>query len=149
MWRAPALLRPVFRQVAPLDLAALVRDIGQRWKVTVVAPPALPVEADRMQIEQMLDNLLTNARDACGPDGTVQIDAHSAAGQARLVVTDSGPGFPASVRERLFEPFHTSKAGGTGLGLASAPAIARAHGGDIEVEAGPGGRVIVRLLSAG
>jgi signal transduction histidine kinase len=141
--------RPVRVQTAPLDLAALVRDIGQRWKASVVAPAALPVEADRLQIEQMLDNLLTNARDACGPDGTIRIEADSAAGQARLVVADSGPGFPESVRERLFEPFHTTKAGGTGLGLASALAIARAHGGDIDIGAGPGGKVIVRLPLAG
>jgi signal transduction histidine kinase len=141
--------RPVRIHVAPFDLAEVARTMGARWQAAVHAEHPVPIEADRMQIEQLLDNLLTNARDACGPAGTVQIEAYSAAGQARLVVTDSGPGFPASVRERLFEPFHTSKAGGTGLGLASAPAIARAHGGDIEVEAGPGGRVIVRLPSAG
>ncbi|WIM07006.1 MAG: HAMP domain-containing histidine kinase [Candidatus Nitricoxidivorans perseverans] len=140
--------RPVRVQAAPLDLAALVREIGQRWKAAVVASDALPVEVDRLQIEQMLDNLLSNARDACGPDGVVTIEANSEAGQARLAITDSGPGFSPQARERLFEPFHTTKAGGTGLGLASALAIARAHGGNIELgeaDAGVGGRVIVRL----
>jgi signal transduction histidine kinase len=130
--------RPVRVQAAPLDLAALAREIGKRWKANVVAPDVLPVEVDRLQIEQMFDNLLTNARDACGPDGAVTIKADSAAGQARLLITDSGPGFPPEVRARLFEPFHTTKAGGTGLGLASALAIARAHGGDIEIDEGPG-----------
>jgi signal transduction histidine kinase len=129
----------------PLDLAALVREMGQRWKVTVVAPDALPVVADRLQLEQMLDNLLINARDACGPEGSVSIETGSADGQAWLAVTDSGPGFSTAARERLFEPFHTAKSGGTGLGLASALAIARAHGGDIRGDPGPGGRVIVSL----
>lgn len=137
--------RPVRVQAAPLDLAELVRDIGQRWKVAVTATDALPVEVDRFQIEQMLDNLLTNARDAAGPEGTVRIAADHLAGQACLTISDSGPGFSAAARARLFEPFHTTKAGGTGLGLASALAIARAHGGDIEIGDGPGGQVIVRL----
>ena len=140
--------RPVRVQAAPLDLAALAREIGERWKANVVAPDALPVEVDRLQIEQMLDNLLTNARDASGPDGAVKIEADAADGQARLAITDSGPGFTATAREHLFEPFHTTKAGGTGLGLASALAIARAHGGGIEIDEageGVGGRVIVRL----
>lgn len=137
--------RPVRVQAAPLDLAALAREIGQRWDTAVVASEPLPIEADRLQLEQMLDNLLTNARDAGGPQGTVTIQARRKEGVAELVVADSGPGFAAAVRARLFEPFHTTKAGGTGLGLASALAIARAHGGDIEIGDGPGGQVIVRL----
>lgn len=137
--------RPVRIHSADFDLASMARELGGRWKVAVSAPEVLPIRADRMQLEQMLDNLLSNARDAAGADGDVHIVLEADAGKARLDILDSGPGFPAAVRERLFEPFHTTKAGGTGLGLASALAIARAHGGDIEVGEGPGGRVTVRL----
>lgn len=137
--------RPVRVQATPLDLAELARDIGQRWKAAVRADGPVSIEADRLQLEQMLDNLLANARDACGPDGAVEIEVGTANGHARLTVGDSGPGFSAEARERLFEPFHTTKPGGTGLGLASALAIARAHGGDMEIGDGAGGRVIVRL----
>jgi signal transduction histidine kinase len=137
--------RPVRVQAAPLDLAELAREIGARWRVAVDAPDTLPVEADRLQLEQLLDNLLTNARDAAGPNGVVRIEVERADGQARLTVIDSGPGFSPEARARLFEPFHTTKAGGTGLGLASALAIARAHGGEIEIGDGSGGRVAVLL----
>ncbi|MBI4754535.1 MAG: HAMP domain-containing histidine kinase [Betaproteobacteria bacterium] len=144
--------RPVRVQAAPLDLAALAQELGQRWKTHVDAPLSVPVMADRMQLEQMLDNLLTNARDAAGAEGTVRLVVAGADHQARLSIIDSGPGFSPQARERLFEPFHTTKAGGTGLGLASALAIARAHGGDIEIgdaDAGTGGKVTVCLPLGG
>ncbi len=137
--------RPVRVQAESLDLAVLLRDIGGRWKTDVVAPESLMVEADRLQLEQLLDNLLTNARDAAGPAGQVKIELGADDGYARIAIADDGPGFSPEARERLFEPFHTTKSGGTGLGLASALAIARAHGGDIEIGPGSGGRVVVRL----
>lgn len=139
--------RPVRITLAPFDLAEIAKHLGSRWKAEVRAEAPVPLLADQMQVEQLLDNLLTNARDAVGPDGRVVIDVATDAQEASLTVTDSGPGFTPEARTRLFEPFHTTKAGGTGLGLASALAIARAHGGDIEIRGddAPGGRVIVRL----
>lgn len=139
--------RPVRINAAPLDLAEVTRTMGTRWKADVHAEHPVPVEADRLQIEQLLDNLLTNARDAAGPEGVVGIEVSIAGNQAVLTVSDSGPGFSPAVRERLFEPFHTTKSGGTGLGLASALAIARAHGGDLEIGSPdhPGGMVRLRL----
>jgi signal transduction histidine kinase len=137
--------RPVRVQSARFDLAAMVTELGMRWKVAVSAPASLPIHADRMQLEQMLDNLLANARDAAGPEGEVRMALETADGKACLRVIDSGPGFSAAARARLFEPFHTTKAGGTGLGLASALAIARAHGGDIEIQVCTHGLVIVHL----
>ncbi|MDP1651715.1 MAG: HAMP domain-containing sensor histidine kinase [Rhodocyclaceae bacterium] len=139
--------RPVRIHAAPLDLAELVRDLGQRWKMETQIQAPIMIEGDRMQLEQLLDNLLTNARDAAGPAGAVAIEVATIEGAARLTIIDSGPGFTPEARARLFEPFHTTKAGGTGLGMASALAIARAHGGEIEIGDGrePGGRVIVKL----
>lgn len=137
--------RPVRVQSTEFDLASMVTELGVRWKLPVSVPESLSIRADQMQLEQMLDNLLTNARDAAGPEGEVRIVLEAAEGKARLGILDSGPGFSAAARERLFEPFHTTKAGGTGLGLASALAIARAHGGDIEIGEGPGGCVTVIL----
>jgi signal transduction histidine kinase len=137
--------RPVRVQSANFDLAITLAEFGARWKAAVSAPASLPIHADRMQLEQMLDNLLTNARDASGTEGEVRIVLEAVEGKAQISVIDSGPGFSAAARERLFEPFHTTKSGGTGLGLASALAIARAHGGDIAIGAGPGGYVTVIL----
>lgn len=137
--------RPVRVQSADFDLAVTLAELGARWKVVVSAPASLSIHADRMQLEQMLDNLLTNARDAAGPEGEVRLALEETDGKVRISVIDSGPGFSAAARERLFEPFHTTKSGGTGLGLASALSIARAHGGDIEIGDGPGGSVTVIL----
>ncbi|RKH89199.1 sensor histidine kinase, partial [Corallococcus praedator] len=64
----------------------------------------------------------------------VDVDA---AGGARVAVSDSGPGVTEEARARLFEPFFTTRPGGTGLGLAVSQAIAEAHGGHIDVDVGP------------
>ena len=68
-------------------------------------------------------------------------------GAAEVAVADSGPGIPPERRDRLFEPFFTTKPRGTGLGLAVSRAIARAHGGDLAVDAAAegGARFALRL----
>jgi signal transduction histidine kinase len=145
--------RPVRINARLLELGATLREIGRHWQAGAGDTPLaleLPGEelrlmADPLSLEQMLVNLLDNARQA-NPGGPVVLAAGREGNHAWLRVTDTGPGFPPEVRERLFEPFFTTKTGGTGLGLASALAIARAQGGDIEIEAaGAGGRVTVRL----
>lgn len=100
-------------------------------------PAAHPVMAkvDVYQLERVLDNLLGNARQAAG-------------GWAEIQVRDSGPGFSPEAREHLFEPFHTTKRGGSGLGLASCLTIVQAHGGEIAVAEGPSSEIRVRLPAA-
>ena len=96
--------------------------------------PALFV--DRLQIELILRNLISNAVEAIGErsdeSGQIRVTAQRHDGQhVRLTVTDNGPGVPAGMRERLFEPFSTDKPRGMGLGLAVSRAIAEAHGGSL------------------
>lgn len=90
---------------------------------------------DRLQIELVLRNLLANAFEAVAhePPGErrVTLSAESANGSVVFYVRDSGPGVPLAARERLFEPFSTSKASGMGLGLSISRAIAEAHGGSL------------------
>ena len=102
----------------------------------------LPLSADRIGMEQVLSNLVTNALQADPSKGVVRIDAEKVPEGLEFSVTDEGPGVPADIRPRLFEPFFTTKGPGrgTGLGLSIAHAIVRAHGGSISVEDGPGGR---------
>lgn len=142
--------RPVRLRCLPLDLGQTASGIARRWgqrfpevmlEVTVPDAP-VPVAADPYQLEQMLDNLLDNARSV---GKRISLGVAVVEGCGRVSVTDDGPGFSAEAREHLFEPFFTTRTGGTGLGLASCLTIARAHGGDIVVESGPPGVVTVCL----
>jgi len=103
-------------------------------------------------LRQMVINLALNAAEAAGPRGRVRVDVAPAEGGAALVVEDSGPGVPAALQERIFEPLFTTREGGTGLGLVSVRATAGIHGGTVGVEeSGLGGarfRVVLRSLPA-
>lgn len=137
--------RPIRLQPSRLDLFAIAKDLAARWGAAPQGAGEAWIDGDRLQLEVMLENLLANARDAAGPHGRVSVAARTDTDSAIVEVIDDGPGFSESARAHLFEPFFTDKPGGTGLGLASALAIARAHGGDLEVIPGAHGRVRVRL----
>jgi signal transduction histidine kinase len=115
---------------APMNLAALARSMAARrgTAVEVRLPDDLQVLADRGRTEQALGNLLDNA---CAVAGRVVIEADCSAGHVRLHVCDDGPGIPADLRERVFEPFVSRSPGGTGLGLAIVARIAAASQGSI------------------
>ena len=91
--------------------------------------------------------LLSNAAEAVPPGGDITLEATGRNGTIELAVADSGPGVPKELRERVFEPFFTTRSRGVGLGLAVARQIVNAHGGKMEVGAAPtgGARFTVRL----
>jgi signal transduction histidine kinase len=97
-------------------------------------------------------NLLLNAADACAGKGHVTVRARSRDGGVSVTVEDDGPGVEASVQERLFEPFVTTKdvGKGTGLGLAVCRGLVEAVGGAITLDAGAarGARFVVDLPRA-
>jgi signal transduction histidine kinase/ActR/RegA family two-component response regulator len=99
-------------------------------------------QVDPGQIVQVLHNILINARDAMPGGGTIGVRAENIPGnpdaQVRVSIRDSGCGIPADVLPQIFDPYFTTKAGGTGLGLATAYAIVGKHGGHISVESTPG-----------
>ena len=98
------------------------------------------VNADAEQLRQVLLNLVLNAFDAVGHNGTVTMDAVSGPeGQTILKVSDSGPGIDDDIRERLFDPFVSSKESGTGLGLTICRRIVEQHGGTIDATNRPEG----------
>lgn len=102
--------------------------IDFRWQ-----PPAadVVVTGDAGQLGQMLLNVVSNAVEAAGSGGSVEVLLSSSRARAVLEVLDSGPGPSPEVAARLFEPFATGKPEGVGLGLAFAKQIAEAHGGNI------------------
>ena len=110
------------------------------------------IQADRGRLRQVLHNLLLNSRDALtiASDPAITIRTRGAAErggrQVKLEICDTGPGFPASLIERLFEPYVTNKERGTGLGLAIVKRIVEEHGGAIHAENSEQGGAIVRIL---
>ncbi len=90
---------------------------------------------DRTQLEQVLLNLISNARDALPGGGAVVLRTRRAGATVRISVTDTGLGMSSEIRDRLFEPFFSTKGGkGTGLGLATVHGIVQESGGHVEVE---------------
>ena len=141
----------------PIDLQALAEGMQSMLQrllgedVTLSVEPSrgpLVVVVDRGQIEQVVMNLVLNARDAFDkPGGQIRLSVgHTAptperpAGFAQLTVRDSGSGIPAEVLERIFEPFFTTKPPGvgTGLGLSMVDGIVSQHGGHVTVDSTPG-----------
>lgn len=121
----------------------------QRLSVVYDLSPAMPlIEADELQIEQVLHNLLRNAVEAMPEGGTLRLGtAIGAGGDAEISIQDTGPGIPAEDRDRIFQSFYTTKIKGTGLGLTIVQRVLKNHGGEILVEQPEAGgtRVVVRL----
>lgn len=119
------------------------------------AEPAPEVALDRGRIEQALDHLLRNAIQAAGKGGRVRLGWFDDGDRAGFRVEDSGPGIPAEQRERVMEPFFTTKAvgEGSGLGLAVVHGIVEEHGGSIELYdselGGAGVQVVLPVNGAG
>jgi PAS domain S-box-containing protein len=124
------------------------RQVGLNLAVDPLVPSVLGYE---QAIETVLVNLLLNAADATPPGGTVTLTIRPGAGGegAEIEVRDTGPGIAPALRERVFEPFYTTKetGRGTGLGLTVCRNIVDGHGGSIRVDGPPGGgcRFIVTL----
>ena len=127
--------------------AALVEGRARRQKVVLELDlPTLPVPAsiDPEQIQQVLVNLLLNALDALPRGGAIHVEVETRPGAVAVRVRDNGPGVPAAIRARLFEPFVTSKPEGVGLGLSICKRLVEAHGGAIiHANHGPGGGAVV------
>ncbi len=116
--------------------------VGPQVTVTLIpsTTPA-PVRIDPIQVDQLLNNLAANARDAMPTGGDLRIEVHPHGTDIQLRVTDTGEGIADEVLPHLFEPFYTTKqAGGkgTGLGLATCYGIMQQAGGRIEVQSVPG-----------
>lgn len=149
--------------VAPVDLGALIEQVAggaratARGDGTTIAARVHPdtprtLMLDRGLIESALENLVRNAREALVAlerAGRVEIVAEPVGAYVSLRVEDDGPGMDARTRERAFDEFFTTKATGSGLGLAFVERVARAHGGRASIRSTQGvGTSVVMLLPA-
>jgi two-component system sensor kinase FixL len=124
-----------------------VAERGVKLRVTLA--PGLPlVRIDRVQIQQVLINLIKNAIEAMEGvsrrELTVTI-AQTAPDKVQVAVADTGPGIASDIAEKLFQPFVTTKAHGMGMGLSICRGIVEAHGGRLWLEENPGGGALFRF----
>jgi len=147
--------RPHPPRVQPCDLDATVRRVlkilreepdMQRLKVEFSRDPNLsPIRADENQLEQVIINLLQNAVQASDDGDTIFVRISGGPDQVFLLIEDEGEGIPPDVYEHIFDPFYTTKAKGTGLGLNICRKIIEAHSGEITVQSKPGRGTIVTV----
>ncbi|MGA7858142.1 MAG: ATP-binding protein [Terracidiphilus sp.] len=139
---------PQLKQVQVAPLLERVALLEQRVKVLLDAGPPATLVADPDQLEQMLINLLANAVDASIANGAQPVRIGWRVADSSLVVAIEDRGLGIANSENLFVPFYTTKPTGSGVGLALAQQIARAHGGEIRLlnrDDGDGARATVRL----
>lgn len=138
--------KPVRVDLAPL-LSRAARTLTRQVTVDVgEGIPTLFADGDLLAIA--IENVLRNADEAMGSgDGHVRIEARARGGEVTIAIADSGPGMDARTRERAFDEFFTTKATGSGLGLAFVRRVAEAHGGRASLESveGEGTRVTLTL----
>jgi PAS domain S-box-containing protein len=127
--------------------ALLSQDAAYAGVQTAITGHAPAVMADAELLKIVFINLFVNAAQAMKGQGMITVSVAETAGVCMVVVSDTGPGIPPEVRDRLFTPFVTTKARGTGLGLSTVKRLVEAHHGQVQVEspADGGTRITVRL----
>lgn len=137
------------RKLERLDVGDLLRDVERDFAATIESGVNLTfvdgadgarIEVDRQEMRRVLMNLVQNALEAAGATGSVEVTAGVEQDRVVLRVVDDGPGIgDPEVRERLFEPYFTTRSAGTGLGLAICRRVVDAHNGSVELtDSSPG-----------
>ena len=148
-------VRPPKLEIVPLPFAVLASNaiavVGEQARavgieLTVDAPDNLVCRCDPEQMKQVLMNLLLNAIDAAGANGTIGIAARYNGPEVIITVTDTGAGIPDEVLPNMFDPYFTTKDHGSGLGLSEVHRIISAHGGAIAAGNLPGGGAVFTII---
>ncbi len=141
--RVENLLKTI-EEASALALVGVGRGVKLDIRVDQAATEAI---IDKVQIQQVLINLMRNAAEAMADSvhRELCINATPAGDMVDISITDTGPGLPEMVRARLFQPFVTTKATGLGVGLSVCRTIIEAHGGELRAESAEGGGTVFRL----
>ena len=145
--------RPPKPKLMQTDLRALLQSVATLLKTDpvfsmqdiAIAADVPPLMADANLLTIVFQNLLINSAQAMQGRGRITVTADVEDGWHRIAVIDQGPGIPPEIRADLFRPFKTTKARGTGLGMATAKRLVEMHGGRIEVVCPPPGGTTVTL----
>jgi signal transduction histidine kinase len=131
---------------APVDFTELLAELARttlpsNMKARLDLDPATPVLLGHYDpLRRAFSNILRNAAEACDGEGELEIiAAPDNGGGVRIEIRDHGPGVPPGIADRVFDPYFTAKAGGTGLGLALVKQTIEMHGGTISLTETPGG----------
>lgn len=140
-----------FDLLTPLRAAAHAAAPAFEERRAILRSPGADTEPIRVRgdtgaLEQLFLNLLLNAAQALARGGDAMVEVEAEGQMVVVSVRDTGAGIPADELKRVFEPLFSTRSGGTGLGLTVAQRIARAHGGEIEIESAPGAGTTVRVL---
>ncbi|HUU46394.1 MAG TPA: ATP-binding protein [Acidobacteriota bacterium] len=139
--------RPLNTRKESVDIAGLFNDLHSLYEghrddgklsITFSADPGLICTADDRQLRQLLINLVNNAIEAVTPPGTITVSAARDGDRLHMTVADSGRGIPSEDIDRIFDLYYTTKAQGSGIGLAVVNQIVANHNGTIRVDSEPG-----------
>jgi two-component system sensor kinase FixL len=145
--------RPPQPKLSPVDMVPLLETVADLVRqdpalkelAVTVDGSASPIRVDPELLKIVTHNLLLNSAHAMEGRGAVAVLVSADARGCSIIVADTGPGIPSEVREKLFTPFFTTKARGTGLGLSTAKRLIEAHGGTITIDCPPAGGTTVTL----
>ncbi|MGB9899041.1 two-component system sensor histidine kinase NtrB, partial [Thermanaerothrix sp.] len=159
-----SLSKPYEPKQEPVNIGEVVSRLVERWRPRMARLKIMPIVqvddnvpkvlGDWRALEQVFMNLISNAMDAMSQEGGVlsirvkRNYSETLRPQVEITVTDNGPGIPEEIRDRIFQPFVTTKPHGTGLGLPITKRIITAHHGTIKVSSFPGGTVFHVYLPA-
>jgi PAS domain S-box-containing protein len=142
--------RPKPPRLQSVDVKALMRDVATSTQIST-GRSAIPISGDdskaKADVDMLRAALLNITLNACQAAGTQDIDIHIEADNThcRIAVRDRGPGIPLDVRDRVFEPFFTTRTNGTGLGLAIVKRLMELQDGTVTLKDRPDGGTIVEL----
>ena len=143
--RPPALRHSALDLERLLDsvVTLLKRDPANANVVVKIAGSAPPLSGDANLLTIVFQNFLINSAQAMQGRGTITLTLAAGEGWHHVTIADTGPGIPQEIRANLFRPFKTTKARGTGLGMATAKRLIELHGGRIEVVCPDGGGTVI------
>ena len=148
-----AFARPPELQLQDRDVTEIVRHVcelerpnAEKRNITLVETipeTSLFARVDGPKLHQVVDNILRNAVEAVPDAGKIEVALQSTHDEIEIVIVDDGPGIPIELQARIYEPFFTTKDGGTGLGMSIVHSLVSLHGGAIAIDSGAHGTKFV------